>query len=471
MVNENFQWEGEFNLEKLLHRFEKMMKGSVNAYFDAEEFEMLIDYYQSNFNHEAAKSALQFALEMHPHNHRLRLQFAKQLAADGHYMRAIELLNEIEKAEPEDADIFMAKGSVYSMMLDFSKAVSEYEKALAMVDEDEIEDLYSTIAFEYENLGSFDKALSYLFKALEITASPDQVLYEIGMCYEMANEIDQALKFYLDYIEKHPANIAAWFNLGLAFHHQEKYEKAIDAFEYVLAIDDSYVPAYINIGQGYAALEEYEKALEAFHESEIYEEAEAITLYYIGECHEKMQDYDKALQFYNTALERDEFLPDAWAGIGVIKDELGDPDKGIYYLEKALELDGLNTEFHLIIADLYIKTKRYEKAKEHFQRIEELDPQDPDLWKEYSYMYIVMGETGKAVQVLKTGLIHQPANAGLIYRLAAALILNKNVSQAYLYLETALELDYEGYAELFEFMPSLRQNPRVTELILLHMPQ
>ncbi|PKP54250.1 MAG: hypothetical protein CVT92_00410 [Bacteroidetes bacterium HGW-Bacteroidetes-1] len=469
-MDEDFQWEDDFQIEELADRFEKMIRSGSDEYFDSEEFELLIEYFQMTLNNEKSRIALDIAIQMHPYNNRLKIMSARQMATDGKFVKALSLLAEVENYEPADAEILMTKGSVYSMMLDFPKAVEEYEKALVIVDEDEMEEVYSSIAFEYENMGAFDTALEYLVKALEISTYPDQLLYEIGMCYEMAKTMEDSIAFFIIYLDSNPSSVAAWFNLGLSYHHLDLYEKAIDAFEFAIAIDETYIPAYLSMAQSYANLNNYSKAIEIYHETSEHEKPEALTLYYIGECHEKLFEYDKALEFYHQSIELDENLPEPWAGIGVIYDERGDTKTGIGYLEKAIELDQLNTEFMLIQADLYIKMNLLDKAKTCFQRIEEIDPLDPDLWKEYANMYIIGGETEKAVQVLKTGLIHQPDNTEIMYRLVATLLINNNYNQAVYYLENALELNFDGHLELFEYVPSLRHNTKLLDLILQFTP-
>ncbi|MBW7846697.1 MAG: tetratricopeptide repeat protein [Bacteroidales bacterium] len=470
MTSGESEWDDDFQLDELISRFDEMVRNGGDGYFDSEEFEELYSFFTETQKQEKARLVLEKALKLHRNNYRIKLLWAKQLADDGHLSKAIKVLDDIENEEPEDSDIYLMKGAVYNMMLNFAKSVEEYEKALMLADEDEMEELYVTIALQYENLGEFDKALSYLQKAMEYTESPDQILSEIGLCFEMAERIEDGITFFQQYLEKNPTNHAAWFNLGLAFYHLQLYEKAIDAMEYALSIEESYLPAIINIGQLYSTLGNYHKALEYFHESEQYEEADSLTLYYMGECHEKMLDFEEALLFYRKAIAKDEYFADAWAGMGVIYDEKGETRKAIHYLEKAIELDSFNNEFHLIIADLFIKIKRFDKAREHYQVVEENDPFDPDLWKDYAYMHIASGEIEKAVQILKTGLIHQPNNPGLLYRLVAALMLNKKPDQAYEYLELALSIDFEGHTDLYDFMPALKDNPRVTELILQFAP-
>lgn len=470
MTSGESEWDDDFQLDELINRFDEMVRSGDEGYFDPEEFEELFNFFSETEMHDKARLVLEKAMKIHHNNYRIKLLWAKQLAEDGQFEHAIRILDEVETEESEDSEIYLLKGAVYSMMLNFARSVEEYEKAIVLADDEDMEELCITIALQYENLGEFDKALEYLFKAIDFTREPNQILSEIGLCFELADRVEDAVVYFQDFLDKDPTNFTAWFNLGLSFYHLELFEKAIDAMEYALAIDESYLPALINIGQLYSTLGDYQKALEYFHESEKHMDADPLTLYYMGECHEKMLDFDQALVFYNQALAQDEYFADAWAGIGVVHAEKGETKKAIHYLEKAIELDTLNNEFHLIIADLFIKTQHFDKAREHYQVVEQNDPFDPDLWKDYASMYIVSGEIGKAVQVLKTGLIHQPDNVGLLYRLVAALMLNKKPDQAYDYLEIALGIDYEAHTELFDFLPGLIHNSKVTEMILHYMP-
>ncbi len=48
-MSEDFQWNDDHQLELLRSRFEEMIQSGSTAYFDAEEFELLIDFYQNGF--------------------------------------------------------------------------------------------------------------------------------------------------------------------------------------------------------------------------------------------------------------------------------------------------------------------------------------------------------------------------------------------------------------------------------------
>jgi tetratricopeptide (TPR) repeat protein len=291
------------------------------------------------------------------------------------------------------------------------------------------------------------------------------------MCYEMAGKMDDAVAFLNQYLEDNPTSVAAWFNLGMSYHQLELYEKAVDAFEYAVAIDDTYLPAYQSMGQSYMALGLYYKAIEVFEESASIEAPEPLIIYYIGECYEKLGQLDLAEKQYLKAIENDPTLPEAWAGLAVVAEERGELKNAIKYIEQAVNYDSNNTDFLLLQAEMYIRNGMFEKAKATFQRIEEIDPTDPDLWLDYSVFYLNTGELGKAVQVLKTGLIHQPQNAAIQYRLVAMLLLNNSINQALFYLENAMALNLEGLKEFMQFFPSFIHYPAVMEMIESHHPE
>jgi tetratricopeptide (TPR) repeat protein len=464
-MNDDFNWEDDLRPEELAERFDRMMESGTEEYFDTDEFESLIDYYLMLFNNEKATLVLEKGISMHPGSNSLKIRNARYLASEGNYLRALSILEEVERTEPQNPDLLMTRASVYSMMMDFQKAVKEYKKALVVVDEDEMEDVYTSIAFEYENMGAYDHALTYLRKALEISSWPDQIIYEIGMCYEMAGKMDDAVAFFSEFLEEHPSSIAAWFNLAMAYHQIELYEKAVDAFEYAIAIDDTYIPAYQSLGQSYMALGMYYKALDVFEESATIEPPEPLIIYYMGECYEKLGEFDIAEKQYRKAVELDPSLPEAWAGLSVVADEKGEIKNALKYIEKAISYDSNNTDFLLIQAEMYIRNGLFEKAKATFQRIEEIDPNDPDLWLDFAVFYLKTGELNNAVQVLKTGLIHQPQNTAIQYRLVAMLLLNNSINQALFYLEGALTKDLAGLQDFLHFFPSALKYPAVMEMI------
>ncbi len=469
-MDEDFQWSDDYQIDILAARFEEAISKGGQAYFDAEEFEALIDYYQNSFDNDRSRKALEMALQQHPSSMGLRIKFARQLASEGSLRTALFLLEDIEKTEPTEAEIFMTKGSVYSLMNESENAIFELRKAVELVDEEELEDLFTSIAFEYEKLNKFDHALSYLYKALHQSPESDALMYEIGMCFSLGQRLEDGITFFQAQIDQNPYSVSAWYNLGLTYFQLDLYEKSIEAFEYVITIDDHYQQAYQSLAHAWASAEDYAKAIEVYFESFEFERPDAVTYYYIGECYEKMKDPENALVYYRKSIDLDPQLADPWAGIGALLDDQGDVEGAVHYTMKALDLDPANIELNLIAADQLIKAGRLNEAELYFTKAEDIDPNDPDVYLEYANLCVLQKDHHRAIEILRRGIIQQPENYLLYYRLGATLIYVNHLAEALFYLDLALKHDYEGHAEVLEYYPEMFNLPEVAELFSINKP-
>ena len=153
---------------------------------------------------------------------------------------------------------------------------------------------YGNIGLVYRNLGDYNKALEYYFKALEIRKDV------LG--------------------EKHPNTAGTYGNIGVVYHNLEDYDKALEFYNKALEIDKDV------LGENH-------------HDT-------AISYNNIGVVYDELGDYDKALEYHNKALEiKKEVLGEKHAStamsynnIGNVYDDLGDYDKALEYHNKALEI-------------------------------------------------------------------------------------------------------------------------------------
>lgn len=69
-------------------------------------------------------------------------------------------------------------------------------KAVKAFEFKECEDLFNSIAIEYENLGDYENALNYHIKGLNRKIDIDNQYFEIRNCYSMLNRLEDALDFF-----------------------------------------------------------------------------------------------------------------------------------------------------------------------------------------------------------------------------------------------------------------------------------
>ena len=237
---------------------------------------------------------------------------------------------------------------------------------------------YNNIGIVYANLGDYDKALEYLFKALEIkkdvlgeNKSDTASSYNnIGVVYRNLGEYDKALEYYFKALEiekevlgeNHPDTASSYNNIGVVYKNLGDYDKALEYHFKALEIKKDVLGenhpdtagSYVNIGIVYDELGNYNKALEYhFKALEIRKDVlgenhpdTAGSYNNIGLVYDDLGDYDKALEYYLKDLEiTKEVLGEnhpntamSYGNIGIVYDDLGNYDKALGFYFKAWEI-------------------------------------------------------------------------------------------------------------------------------------
>jgi tetratricopeptide (TPR) repeat protein len=452
----------------LVGRFEKMLSQEAHFFFDVDEFEEIIEYYFFKNEQRKAHTTIQKALEQHPGNCPILVRLAQyQVNARKDY-EALRILKDTEPFTDADSEYFIIRGNIYSQLEKPEKAIEEYKRAINGADN--IDEIYSSIAFEYENLGKYDRSIEYLLKAIEINPENDAALYELTFCCEVSQQTDRCIRFLTDFLDQHPYSVTAWFNLGVTYSNLELFEKALDAYDYVLAIDETFSSAYFNKANCYANLGNYPKAIETYRETIFYEEPEPVTYYYIAECYEKLKDFNSSITYYQKATDLDPEFADAWLGIGISHDELGKPQEALPFILKALQLSPTVPEYWFIYGDIQIKLSRIEEGIAAYRKVTELDPDDADIWLDLSVVYADRQEYDKGLEVLEEGLVHHGSNPDFYYGKAWYLFLTGKSRQAIETLTIAVNIDAEGHKRLFVTFPEAGNHPGLLEALAALRP-
>jgi len=239
--NEELSFE---EIESLVHRFEEALEDNHAPYFDVEEFEEIIDYYDSAMNKPKLVIALRTAQTIHPYHIQFKIHDAQLLIVNKRYGQALNLLNNLLEIEPENTAILQNLAFVHSQMGKHTQAIDLHLKSIEKgIDPTEA---YNLIAYEYQSVQQYSKAIDYLKLSLEVSPEDEGSLYELLFCYEIDNRMEESLAFFTHFVDENPYSFVAWFNLGITYSNLGLYEKAIEAYDYVLAIDDSYSSAYFN---------------------------------------------------------------------------------------------------------------------------------------------------------------------------------------------------------------------------------
>ena len=144
--------------DDLIKRFEELLSNNTRSFFDADEFDILIDYYLTANQYHKALQAVDFALEQYPYSIDFLIRKSQLLSANKETRKALELLLQAEKIDPLHPEIFMTRGSIYSLTGLPEEAIKNFKKSIELAGESKeiIEDGYLYLAFEYENLEQYE---------------------------------------------------------------------------------------------------------------------------------------------------------------------------------------------------------------------------------------------------------------------------------------------------------------------------
>jgi predicted Zn-dependent protease len=278
----------EEEYSELVNRYEEMLKNNTKYFFDVIEFESIIDYYIDSNKANNALNAVKFASQQHPYSLNIQLKKAQVLVDKGHASQALQVIEQIERIESSNSDVYLLKGSTLNVMGRYSEAERAFDTAIIYSYDDKV-DVIHTIAQSFEQIGRYKTALKYLHQAYKMDSKNIMLLYDIGYCYEKLGQINKSIEFYKQFLDKDPFAENAWYNLGVLYNKSDKYTNAIEAYEFALAINPEFSVAYFNLANAYSNNEDFHNAIISYKEYLKFDGKSVEILTFIGDCYESLK--------------------------------------------------------------------------------------------------------------------------------------------------------------------------------------
>lgn len=363
-------------VRSLVLDFENTVLKGKTQFFDVDELEIIIDYYFEVNDIKPLERAVQYAEQLYPDSTTIRLRRAHLMISKEQYAQALQVLNQMREAEPENTDVAYSLGVA-------NGAVGESEKAIAYFKEAATDGwmlgrVYSNMAEEYYKLKDYDAAINFYRRAMESDSCDDITLYNYyDVCFE-AGRVEQAVDYLGRYVKDNPYSKEAWYCLGCAYRDLTLYEKAIDAFEFAIAIDKSYVDAYIALSQTQDFMGHTSDAVTTMLRVLDYTDDRAKVYRTVGSLYARDANYDTAMAYFRKAIEENPADAEAYASIALCYLDLGDTATAVSRVNKALmfeeasrtkELPDGNPDIFCAAAMIYDAIGEYYKASEFFEQM------------------------------------------------------------------------------------------------------
>lgn len=451
---------------KSLDKFELMLKSNDIYFFDAIEFENIIQYYLNNGKVSLAKKAVKLGLEQHPSAIELKLLHVEILVLEDKLILAETYLDELYLLSPNNEEVFIQKANILSKKDKHKKAIECLKIALDLTNEKA--DIYALIGMEHLFLDDYFNAKECFIKSLALDESDYASLYNALYCFEFLELYEDAIAFLNNFLERNPYCEIAWHQLGKLYFNVGDYSKALTAFDFAIISDDLFVGAYIEKGKTLEKLKKYAAAIENYTITLELDDPTSYALLRIGKCYEKLYDSKKALKYFNQTIKEDPLLDKGWIAIVDYYIRLKEYNKASYYINKALEIDNQNITYWKKYAHIYDNLNLYEEAEIGLRKMLNLGNYELNTWLKRADILKVLGELDAAVENLSQALEFYPDNAEITFRLAGLYYVLNQEADGKEYLIKSLRTDSDFVIILEELFPKIYRRKQLQDIITKH---
>lgn len=405
----------EKNISTLVKRYEEAQESGKNAYFDADEFSELADYYDGLEDLETARTIINSGLAIHPGNTPLLVKKAKLAVYDGEYDKALQLL---QSSTEYDFDLYLLRIECHLQLGQYEKAYRLSEELLEKEEDESIDNIFAELGFLHVEADCFKEAILYFEESLKANAGNIDVLSDLAYAYEMVGNIDEAIATTNKILDLEPYTYEAWINLGKLYSMNEDYERAIDAFDFALTVNDAdsniiKLKAHCLSLSGRAM-----EAIDIFNDLLLSNPDDTSICFLLAECYQSLEMYDEALaslDLYEMLDSESEELFAKRAHLYLLKD---DYDKATLAIQKGLEKSPDSLDLRMVSAEVAFKQGLYDMAKNIYLKLYEFNRDDFFLIDKLAIVSIKSEDYREAASYTEKLLDMDPNNMSIKVRLA-----------------------------------------------------
>lgn len=451
--------------EDAVEKFEELVNHNQESYFDVCQIESIFDFYNEKNMLDKAEFAIKMGLRQHPDASSLQLKYSTLLIEQNNHDEALLILDYLKEVEISNSEIFLNLGIIYIQLEDKVKAIRNFEKALKLVDSEELGEYVFEIGFNLNQEYYYVEARNLLSYYLPQFPKNENILFELAYAFDKLNDIEKGIEIYNKLLDLNPYLENAWYNIGILHNKKENYSEAIDAYNITISLAPNLSEAYYNKANSLAQVGEYKEAINSYAEYMSYSYPMTLTYYYMGDCWENLGNYKLATRFYQMAVNLDPEHIESLQSLGRASYQVQDYETSIFAFDKALIIQPDSPDLWLLLGKSYKKLKKTAEAKRCLKKALINQHEDTISWIE---MYQFLEENEKnfnPLPFLKRLLSKDQTNGALHY--LAAIIYNKcNIHDESLrHLVIARQLLPDDLEIVLNEYPVLVSMPEIAEYI------
>ena len=300
------------------------------------------------------------------------------------------------------------------------------------------------------NQQRMEEAAGVLSSAVEIKPEYVPARLKLGEALLETRKNDAAKEIYEGVLKEHPEVAEAYYGLGRVQAARGDEAGAAESYRKACELFPAYGAAHYGLAMAYRKLG---RTAEAQEQATLHER----NRYIVPPSADPLRDELRKLDLSAAAhLER-----------GVQLEEVGRFEDAIAETEKALELDPLLVKAHVNLLILYGRTGNAEKAKEQYEAVVAMDPdQFPEAYYNYGVLAMKENHFGEAEEAFRKAVTLAPSNEAAHSNLGYLLEHEGKLPEAAVEFRKLIELrpnSRQGHFELGRILVNLQQYDEAIE--------
>lgn len=365
--------ESEKDISALLKKYNDAKEAGKNAYFDADEFGDLAEYYDSSDDLDTARDIIDEGLLIHPDSTSLLVKRAKLAVYDGDYEEALSLL---KTSSEYDFDLYLLRIECYLQLEQYQQAYKLSEELLEKEDQESLDNVFAELGYLHVEADCHKEAILYFEESLKYNAENIEALSDLAYSYEMLDDFDAAIKTTNRILDIEPYTYEAWINLGKLYSLSEEYEKAVDAFDFALTINDSDSSVLKLKAHCLSLSGRVKEAIGIFEEMLQSKTADTFLYFLLAECHQTLEMYDEALSYLEKYQQLEGDTEDLLSKEAYLHMQRGDFRKASSIAENGALLYPDSSEFDIIAGEIAFRQERYPIAEKYLLNVYKQNKED-----------------------------------------------------------------------------------------------
>lgn len=273
--------------------------------------------------------------------------------------------------DPENPDLYIARGKVYYDQGDYDLAIDDFNTAISL-DSTKAE-YYHLLADGYLDNNQSRDALAVMNKVVEKHPERIPSLLKLSEFQLILKQYDNSIRTINEIIRQDPQNAEAFFMLGMNFRELGKKEEAINAFQTSVEMDPEILDAWLLLGELHEESDS-EKAITFYDNAASIAPDKAEPLHAKAFLYQNSNRIDQALEVYrdlNTKFP--DYIP-SYLNTGIIYMELDSLDKAIEQFNIIARRSPESPLGHYYLAQAHLLNGDLPNAKQSINNALNLDP-------------------------------------------------------------------------------------------------